>query len=168
MYNSPVMPKYRYDASAFVKESIRIEVPEVDNPKAKRELTFTELSHSQLHEMVHELFDINQLKTVGEGEGAHTQRKTFDELATEVTKPLIKWLSISTGEDQKYFEKLCHSLSTSGVSKLIEILHEVNHIEEILQTGGNLMMLPVVQRIMKVANEPSESQESTSLTISEA
>jgi hypothetical protein len=146
---------FKYDIKAFSRESMQIQLP-TDKEDQFISLTFLEFTKTNLELFVSEVLDINQFVNPEAAEDDR-KRKTFGELAKEVSGPLCKWLGVATGKDAKFFEKLQSELSTQAFGKFLEIVYEINHIEEIMLTRGNVTVLPTVWEMM-AANTEAEAK----------
>jgi hypothetical protein len=67
-------------------------------------------------------------------------------VAEEKVKLICKWLAETAQGDfkPKYFEDM-DELTGRTFGNLIEMLFELNHVDEILSTSGNLLMLPLIR-----------------------
>lgn len=141
-------PTFRFSDEDFVRSAITVKLPvDPDKPEETEDVTFREFSKKNFEKFVMEVFNINSYENP-EAEEKDRKRKPFDKLSQEVSEPLCRWLAVSSGKDVKYFEKLQDSMSIFGFGRLLDVLSEVNHVEAILATGGNLSMLPMVTKIM--------------------
>jgi hypothetical protein len=131
---------FKYDIKAFSRESMQIQLP-TDKEDQFISLTFLEFTKTNLELFVSEVLDINQFVNP---EAAEDDRKR-------------KWLGVATGKDAKFFEKLQSELSTQAFGKFLEIVYEINHIEEIMLTRGNVTVLPTVWEMM-AANTEAEAK----------
>lgn len=151
-------PNFRFDAKAFLRDSATIELPIDPSDETKVEkITFRELSKTDFESFVQDVFQINVVENPDDAEDKR-KRKDFEKLAEEVSGPLKKWLSKSSGKDEEFFDEFEKNFSMRAFGLLLQVLYEVNHVEEVLATGGNLALLPTVQKIMEVEPENQESQ----------
>lgn len=150
-------PSFRFDAKAFLRDSAVIELPIDPNDESKVEkITFRELSKTDFESFVQDVFQINVVENP-DAEEDKRKRKDFEKLAEEVSGPLKKWLAKSSGKDEAFFDEFEKNFSMRAFGILLQVLYEVNHVEEVLATGGNLALLPTVQKIMEVEPESQES-----------
>lgn len=152
-------PGFRFDAKAFLRDSATIELPlDPNDPTKVEKITFRELSKTDFEKFVQDVFQINIVENPDADED-HRKRKDFEKLAEEVSGPLKKWLAKSSGKDEAFFDTFEENFSMRAFGLLLQVLYEVNHVEEVLATGGNLALLPTVQKIMEAEPETQESQE---------
>jgi hypothetical protein len=136
--------KFKWDPSCLIPDQIELDFGALD-PKGP--FIMREMSRNDLMDFVVESID----KKFVDEEG---NRQAFVTTAREQEAVLWKYFSLSTsyGETSnkrtvKFFEEL--KLTGSALGNLIEAFFEINHLDEILATGGNWLMLPNVRAIQR-------------------
>jgi len=136
--------KFKWNPDCLVPDSIEIPLGAAD-PKGP--FTMRELSRTDLLKFVGECIDKKFIKEDGE-------REPFVKVATEQEEVLNRYFAMSTSYGDKdnkrtpeFFAKL--DIPTSAYGDLIEAFFDINHLDEILATGGNWLMLPTVREVQK-------------------
>lgn len=138
--------KFKWAPECIVPDSLEIDLGQADPNGA---FILRELSRTDLLAFVGECIDKKFVNEDGD-------RQPFLEVAAEQSEVIDKYLSKSTsysGEDSKnyrspeFFKTL--DIPTRVYGDLIEAMFEVNHLDEILATGGNWLMLPTVREVQK-------------------
>ena len=139
---------FRYNAADFLRDSVSIELPsDPKNPDKTEKVTFWEFSKTNFERFVMEVLDVNVFVDPDVAD-ADKKRKKFDSLSQEITKAACKWLAVASGKPEKFFLDLQQEISMSAFGKLLEVLYDLNRVDAILATGGNVAMLPTAQRLM--------------------
>lgn len=106
-----------------------------------------ELSRTDLLSFIETSIEKKFLKEDGE-------REPFMTVVKDQEPMINKYLSLATsyGEEsnkrsEEFFAKL--DIPTHAYGDIIELFFEINHLDEILATGGNWLMLPTVREIQK-------------------
>ena len=143
--------KFKWNPECLVPDEIEVDLGAAD-PKSP--FTMRELSRTDLLSFVGECIDKKFIKEDGE-------RAPFIEVAKEQEEVINRYLALSTSYGEasnkrkpEFFAKL--DIPTSAYGDLIEAFFDINHLDEILATGGNWLMLPTVREVQK-RSEASES-----------
>lgn len=148
--------KFKWDPECLKRDEFEIDLGAAD--PAGTPFIIYELARGPLLEFVETCIDKNFLKEDGE-------RRPFAEIEKEQVEVLSKVFSESTKtpsllqagdykhkKDPNYrapefFAKL--DIPARAFGDLIEAFFAVQHLEEILATGGNWLMLPTVRQVQK-------------------
>ncbi len=143
-------PNFKYTVDAFFRDTIAVELPSdpKDLQSEKQTVTFTEFNKTNFQTCVKEFFSLAVVKNPQETDPAKRERYDFETMNKMVYDAAPKWLALASGKDEKYFTDLLEEMSETGTAKLIAILPEVNHVEEIMATQGNLLMLPMIREAL--------------------
>jgi hypothetical protein len=141
--------KFKWDDKALIPDSIEIVFPTEVTGKEEVKVKFYEFPRPVLVEFVAEALDKNFV-TKNEETG-EVSRAPFKQVADEQSELLFKYLAKATRDTQdiKFFKKL--ALTSGGMYALVEMLLATNHLDEILATGGNWLLLPSVREMMTEA-----------------
>lgn len=175
--------KYTWDHTALERDSVEVPFPGEIDP-----VVFYEFNHSTMLDYVKEIYDYNTMEDVEvddpdkPGEKITERRvKSFETVHDEQKALICKYLSRATippvqagnipgqskakpAKSVQFFENL--EITTYGFSKLIEMLASINHVDELVATGGNLASLPLLLKMVEIqaaaakADSDSTSQES--------
>jgi len=162
----PKGKKFKWDSSCLQRDECEIDLRNADPNNSP--FTMYELSRSPLLKFVEECIDRKFLKEDGE------TREDFTKIAGEQAEVLHKYFSESTktpsllqkgGYDPttdknyrspEFFAGL--DVPARAFGDLIECFFNVQHLEEILSTGGNWLMIPTVREVQRRAESESDSQ----------
>lgn len=151
---------FAWDDSALVPESVTTNIP---NPEggSKEKITFYELPRLELVSFIKEGVEAKFVKEP-ENEDEKPVNLEFSVVEEMQINLMCKYLSISCRKvkDEEYFKAL--PWHPNMIKAFAKLLVDLNHIEEIVTTGGNWLMLPAVSEVLLVAQgESSESQKPT-------
>lgn len=158
-----------WDETVLIPESVTIPFPLLDKTgapvqddgKTKTEdVVFREFTRTDLIAFMKEEKDLQVVRTLEEKEKKidpvtgdeievpKLERIPFDEVAAQHSDFVFKWLSKMTrgAKPPKFFEDL--DIGTRGLGALVKMMSEVNHIEEVLASAGNWLMLPRIQEVL--------------------
>jgi hypothetical protein len=159
--------QFQWDENALIPSEITVDFKKID-PEHGDVVVFYELPRVHLMEFVSSSLDLQVYETNEDGtvklkEGTETPTKRpITEVEKDSSKHLFKYLALSSRgkKDEKFFEKL--PLTTVAIGKLTEMLLEINHVQEIIATSGNWLMLPTMLEMYAEAKSESESPQATS------
>lgn len=157
--------KFKWDSSCLERDECEIDLRNAD--PSGRPFKFYELARTQLLKFVEECIDKDFLNDKGE-------REEFTKIAGEQAEVLHRYFSESTktpsllqkGEYDPAADKNYRSpeffagldIPTRAFGNLVECYFQVQHLEEILATGGNWLMFPTVREIQRRAETESANQ----------
>ena len=154
---------FEWDDSALIPDSVEVNMPTKD-PKAKEKITFYELPRIELIAFIKEGVDTKFVKEP-EKEGDLPKAVEFAIVEETQLKVMCKYLAKSCrgAKDEDYFISL--DWHPGMIKAFASLLTELNHLEEIMVSGGNWLALPAVSEALSAANktavEESESQKPT-------
>jgi hypothetical protein len=147
-----VAKQFKWNPECLVPSSIDIDFGPADpgGPFILRELSRTDLLT-----FINECIEKKFIKEDGE-------REAFGVVVKEQEEVINKYFALATsyGDEKnkrtpEFFATL--EIPTMAYGDLIEAFFNVNHLDEILATGGNWLMLPTVREIQK-QTEASEKE----------
>lgn len=151
--------KFAWDDSALIPTTIDIDFASLLTGKdaADAKVTFHEFPRSELVAFMEESLEkkIYVPDPTGklEEDGSVAMIKLpFKDVESDHSAFLFKYLSIGCRGQRKaaWFEKL--PLTISGITALVDMLLKLNHIEEVMASQGNFMMLPTLRDLFGAAN----------------
>lgn len=85
-----------------------------------------------------------------------TKKLPIEQVANEHSDLFFIWLAEMTNgaKTAQYFEDL--PIGSNGIAALVEMFMEVNHVNEVLASSGNWLMLPEIQKVLR---KPEEGEE---------
>lgn len=164
---SSTKPKFQWDDSVLTPDSITVNFSKLTTKDEDAAVEFYELPRQTLVEFVAESLEKKIYETGEDGkltkddEGKEIKR-SFKQVELEHSKFLFKYLSKSTRgkRPEKFFESL--ELTATMLTGLVDMLLKLNHIEEVLATSGNWLMLPMMRDLFAEAAITSENPAPTS------
>ena len=153
--------KFKWDDTALVPDSVEITFPAEVTGKEAEAVTQYELSRPDLVDFVAEAMDKKFIKEVEtEVDGVKqlvTERLPFKVVASDQEVLLFKYLAKSSRgtRDDKFYKSL--KLGAGGLYALIDMFLQLNHLEEIMASGGNWFMLPTIRKMMSEAAEENSA-----------
>jgi hypothetical protein len=161
--------EFKWDDNALIPDSVEVTFQSKDDDKFKKEkVTFYEFPRLTLVEFVTESMDKKFIEIDAEtGQPKRDEndiiiRRPFGDVADEQAELLFKYLAKASRDvkDIGFFRDL--DLTSKGMYALVDMLLSINHLNEILATGGNWLMLPTVREMLSGAEKVvSESQKPT-------
>jgi hypothetical protein len=158
--------KFKWDDKALVPDSINITFPEEITGKEVETVRQWELARPDLVDFVAEatgkVFTKEIEKEIDGVKQMIPERIPFKTVATDQEALFFKYLAKSSRgvKDEKFYKNL--KLGAGGLIALIDMFLQLNHIDEIMASGGNWFMLPTIRVMLSEAeNEESESQKPT-------
>jgi hypothetical protein len=150
--------RFKWDDKALIPDSVEVTLPAEVTGSEKVKVKFYELSRPDLVGFVAEAID-KKFVNVNDETG-DISRTPFKDVEAEQSKLLFKYLAIATKNvhSAEFFENL--ALTSGGLYALVSMLLTVNHLDEILATGGNWLLLPSVRTMLTEEAEKTESDES--------
>lgn len=140
------MGKFKWNAEALIADSCTI-------PLGGEEVTFVEFPRQTLVEFISEAMDrkfvteeaLPEADIAAGLTGSIEKRMPFKEVSDLQLEFLFTYLAKATEgttnpKKKAFFKDL--PLTGGGLSALVEMLMNLNHIDEVLTTGGNWLMLP--------------------------
>lgn len=158
--------KFVWDESVLIPEQVTIPFPVeiVDGVVTKKEeVIHYELPRTELVAFIAEGIDQNFIETTDVDGEKVEKRKPFGTIEAQQRAVIFKYLAKSTRgvKDAKFYEKL--EIGVRGMDALVEMLYSLNHIEEVIGTGGNWLMLPTVREM--ITSEAKAASESPTQTL---
>ena len=148
--------KFKWDSTCLERDECEIDLRNADSNG--RPFKFLELSRTPLLKFVEECIDREFLNEKGE-------REEFTKIADSQLDVLCRYFSESTKtpslvvkgdydptmdknyRSPEFFKEL--DITARVFGDLIEQFFNVQHLEEILSTGGNWLMIPTVRRVQR-------------------
>jgi hypothetical protein len=147
--------KFKWDDKALIPDAMEITFPaEVTGGDAVTVKQW-ELGRSELVDFVVEAMD----KQFVDDEG---KRIPFKDVATDQEGLFWKFMSKSSRgvKDEQFYQNLM--LGAGGLIALVDAFLQLNHLDEIMASGGNWFMLPTIrQMLLEAENVNSESPKAT-------
>lgn len=144
--------RFKWNPECLVPDFLEIDLGKAD-PGAP--FTLRELSRTDLLGFIEECIDKKFIDEDG-------NREVFSKVAKEQEEVLNRYLSKATSYGLKdnnrtpeFFAKL--DIPTSAYGDIIEVFFDINHLDEILATGGNWLMLPTVRELQKQSEAETTS-----------
>ena len=147
---------FEWDASALLPDYA--EVPDLHG--ADEIITLSEFSRTTLNEFIEDCLNRDlsveeEIEIPSDIEGEEpTRRKIkkslpFVEVAKQQSEGVFKYLSLATGgkQNEDYFRSA--PLTSNGLGKLVELLYDLNHLDDILAARGNYLLLPSIYQAYK-------------------
>lgn len=125
-----------------------------DGSLKTEDVTHTELNRTDLLNFIKEGMDTRLIviKTV---EGVDIEESMpFSDQWHRQLGILYKFLAKTSSKDQKWFES--RQLGAKGMTAVIQMMFQLNHIEEVIATGGNLFLLPSIKQITEAVDFESQ------------
>lgn len=93
------------------------------------------------------------------------ERVPFIEVESDHSAFLFKYLAVScrNAKDAEWFAKL--DFTISGLTAIVDMLLVLNHVEEVLATQGNFMMLPTIRDLFAATAEKSSENPAPTLQV---
>lgn len=161
--------KYQWDIAALVPEVIEVDFAKLTDKEEPQEVKFYEFTRTDLTTFVEESLALKVIETEKDGtpkkdEQNNEIRKPFRDVEKEHSAFLFKWLAVGTRNAKKadYFEKL--PLTATAIAALVNMLLKLNHVDEVLATSGNWLMLPTVMEFLAAADEKSNESANPNVT----
>lgn len=160
-------PKFQWDADALVPEVIEIDFAPITGKEDK--VAFHEFPRMILTEFVEESLALKVIKLKEDGtpekdDDGNEIRKSFGEVEKEHSAFLFKYLA-KAAKDKKTAEEFGKmDLTVKAMSGLVDMLLKLNHVDEVLATSGNWLMLPTVMAFLAEADAKSQESASQSVT----
>lgn len=155
--------KFKWDDKALIPDSLDITFPAEVTGGDATTVKQWELSRPDLVDFVAEAMDRNFIKEIKQEDGTvKTERTPFKTVAGDQETLFFKYLAKSSRgtKDEKFYKNL--KLGAGGLIALVEAFLELNHLDEIMASGGNWFMLPTIRQMLSEAEkESSESQKPT-------
>lgn len=166
-------PKFQWDADALTPDVVKIDFAKLTGTKDAEVITFYEFSRTELTDFVAGSLELKIFETEPDGsvkkdaEGVDI-RKKFSEVADEHSAFIFKALATATRseKDEKFFADL--PITAKGMAALVDMLLKLNHVDEVLATSGNWLMLPTVMEILGQAADAKSNESESQRTTSEA
>ena len=160
---SETTKKFKWDDKALIRDSLiitfPIEVTDGDVETVKQ----WELCRSDLVDFVAEAMDKKFIQEVEQPDGTTiTERLSFESVAEGQEALLWKFMAKSSQgvRDETFYKNL--KLGAGGLIALVDAFLQLNHLNEIMASGGNWFMLPTIrQMLLEAATESSESPKPT-------
>lgn len=147
---------FQWDASALLPDYA--EVPDL---YGKNEvLILTEFPRTVLNDFIEECLNkdlsmTEEIEVPSEVDGeppvktAVKKQMPFVEVAKQQAEGIFKYLSLATGnkQDAEYFRAA--PMTSNGLGKLVELLYDLNHLDDILAARGNYLLLPSIYQAYK-------------------
>lgn len=169
--------KFVWDSSALTPETADVPGFPVsmrkDGTVETEDLQFIEFTRTNLVDYVTEGYDVEMYREVEkellDEDGTLkptkiTERIPIKEIDAKQSAVLFKYLSLASWDGSKrgvkppkFFENA--PLTGGQISALADMLNQINHIDAILGTGGNWLVLPTIRRLREA--DESESQTAT-------
>lgn len=162
--------KFQWDASALIPDTVEIDFSSLtDNAETPDLVTFTELSRTDLVIFVEESLELNVIKLKTDGtpetdEDGKQVRKKFAEVEKEHAAFLFKWLEKACQSKKKAKDFETMKLTVPAIAALVDMLLKLNHVDEVLATSGNWLMLPQAMAFLAAANAGSSESENPNQT----
>lgn len=157
---------FKWDDKALVPDSVEVNFPLPSGGKEK--VTFYEFPRMVLVEFIAESMEKKFIETEEDGQPKKDEngiivRRPFGDVADEQSDLLFKYLAKASrgAKDIDFFKEA--DIPSKGMYALVDMIMSINHLDEILATGGNWLMLPTVREMLSEvkADEQSESQKPT-------
>lgn len=143
--------EFKWNPDCLIPDEATVDFGKAD-PKGP--FVMRELSRTDLLAFVVECID----KEFVDAEG---KRDPFAQIAAQQADVLNRYFAASTSYGDKdnkrtaeFFAKV--DIPTRAYGDLIELFFDLNHLDEIMATGGNWLMLPRVREIQKQAEAEEE------------
>lgn len=152
---------FTFDASDLIPEVHKIE----NFAGTDKTVTFREFSKTNLESYITEVQEASYLEKDDDGnvirdEDGNPKRSPFSEASKKSYDMIMKYLAVAAEEDyadEEFFRSL--ELSPKAVGRLVELINHLNHIQEILMSGGNYSVLPWVRdAVLESENQGQTSQ----------
>jgi len=155
--------KFKWDDKDLIRDFMDITFPaEVTGGDAETVKQW-ELCRSDLVDFVAEAMDKKFVQEVLQPDGTTTtERISFRDVAKDQEGLFWKFLAKSSQDvkDEKFYKNL--KLGAGGLIALIDAFLQLNHLDEIMASGGNWFMLPTIREmLLEAGNEKSESLKPT-------
>jgi len=140
---------FKWDNTALIPDSQEVTFPkEITPDKEDVKLKLIEFPKPVLVNFVNEAIDVQFINST---EGHEGERLPFKEVEPKQWAMLTKYLAeaVRGEKDQAWFESL--SLTSNGIIALVDLLIKINHLTEIVSSGGNYFMLPTVITVLSEA-----------------
>lgn len=157
------MPKnnFTFDAADLIPDEYRID----DFAGTGNAVTFREFSKTNLENYITEVQEKSFLQTDEHGEivkdeDGNPKRVEFSKVSRESYDMLMKHFAVAANEDfadEEFFRSL--DLSPKAVGRLVDLLHQLNHLDEIMMSGGNYSMLPMVKKWAEQSDLQTQNSE---------
>ena len=147
--------KFEWDNTALIPDSMEVTFPAEVTGEEAETVKQWELSRPDLISFVAAAMEKKFVDDKGE-------RLSFETVADSQETLLWEYMAKSSREakDESWYKSL--RLGTGGLIALVEAFLELNHLEEIMASGGNWFMLPTIRQILSEAeSESSESPKPT-------
>lgn len=154
-------PQFKWDESALKPAEVTIDFSDLTKTKDDK-VTFYELPRTDLVEFVAESLEkrvVEEIKnpTTGEVErnddgSVKTKTRPFRDVEAEHSAYFFKYLAVSSrgAKDCAFFQAL--PLTVTALDGLVDMLLKMNHVEEVLATSGNWLMLPTIKSLFAEAD----------------
>lgn len=157
--------KFQWDDKALIPETVEINYPvefkDDGSVKKTEKVHHFELARPDLVSFIAGAIDKHFfIETEEEVDGEKqkvTKRRPFTEVADEQAALLFDGLAKTTKgkKDAEFFTGL--RLGPNGMNAIVEMFFSLNHIQEVIATGGNWLMLPTVREAIS-AEETQETK----------
>jgi hypothetical protein len=140
---------FKWDNTALIPDSQEVTFPkEITPEEADVKLKFLEFPKPVLVSFVNEAIDVQFLSAE---EGHEGERLPFQEVEPKQWDMLTKYLAeaVRGEKDQEWFKSL--KLTSKGIIALVDLVIKINHLTEIVSSGGNYFMLPTVITVLSEA-----------------
>lgn len=132
--------KFKFDVSALSPESVTIKLND-------QTITFFEFGNEVLYQFIDECVSPPQK----ENDNDKVEQTTFAENALKSTDLIYKYVALASTLDESISAQFLKDLNLPprAIGQLADMLWELNHLSDLLPTGGNFMVLPTIWRIRK-------------------
>jgi hypothetical protein len=137
---------FKWDNNSLIPDTLDVTFPkEITPDETDVKIKLVEFPKPVLVSFVNEAIEVKFINEAGD-------RLAFSEVEDKQWEMLTKYLAeASRGvKDQDWFKSL--KLTSKGIIALVEAIISINHLTEIVSSGGNYFMLPTVIAVLSEAN----------------
>lgn len=155
--------KFKWSDDALSPDSLEMVFPGSITPTGEDvKVTQWELSRPDVVAFIQEGFDRTFTHEVDQPDGTKEKKQLpFADIVKAQETLLWKYLAKSSrgAQDEKFYKSL--TLGAKGLIALVDAFMHLNHLEEIMASGGNWFLLPTIRSMSEAEEEGSESPKPT-------